>query len=155
MPESPRWLMKNGEPEKALEILARLRTEDGVVNDVVQREFNEIEQALQLTSTGEGKDGYSYFAMVFKPCGKLHLSRRVSRLFPLLFHDQPDRFFSSNSDTIGNPAANSPRMDGNRSNHSLPTHHLQHGYVFVVLPSSSPSHSLFDCLRFRVLPSRI
>lgn len=73
MPESPRWLAKNGKKDEALEVLGRLRSEDGIVNEESQAEFNDIENALKL----EAANSFSYAKMFFTSCGKLHMSRRV------------------------------------------------------------------------------
>lgn len=80
MPESPRWLAKNGKKEEALQVLGRLRAEDGIVNEESQAEFNDIENALKL----EAANSFSYAKMFFTSCGKLHMSRRVSDLLGLV-----------------------------------------------------------------------
>src|ERR1700755_1735736 len=76
MPESPRWLVKNGQQEEALKVLGHLRSDDGVVNEEAKREHAGIQTALAL----EAHASYSYFAMFFKNCGKLHMSRRVRQM---------------------------------------------------------------------------
>lgn len=75
MPESPRWLAKNGQHDEALIVLGRLRSSDGMVNEEAKKEHAGIQTALAL----EAHASYSYFAMFFKSCGKLHMSRRVSQ----------------------------------------------------------------------------
>jgi len=73
MPESPRWLVKNGQIEEALVVLGRLRSDDGEVNEEARKEHAGIQTALAL----EAHSTYSYFAMLFKSCGTLHMSRRT------------------------------------------------------------------------------
>lgn len=73
MPESPRWLVKNGQADEALKVLGRLRSDDGEMNDEARKELASIQTALAL----EAHSRISYFAMFFKSKGKLHMSRRV------------------------------------------------------------------------------
>lgn len=71
--ESPRWLLKAGYRDEALDVLTRLRSEDGVINAEAQAEFDEIDRAIQIDGAAEP----GYIDMAFRSHGKLHLSRRV------------------------------------------------------------------------------
>lgn len=51
LPESPRWLAKNGQAAEALQVLGRLRSEDGQVNEEAQREVNIIFAVIQRSDT--------------------------------------------------------------------------------------------------------
>ncbi|GAA6008784.1 uncharacterized protein JCM10292_004670 [Rhodotorula paludigena] len=73
MPESPRWLLKAGHRDESLAILARLRSDDGEVNNEALAEFNEIDETMRI----DGGEEPSYLTMLFRSCGKLHLSRRT------------------------------------------------------------------------------
>src|ERR1700744_3048543 len=59
MPESPRWLFKNGQENAALIILGRLRSSDGNVNEEARKELAEIKTAAAL----EAHSNFSYFDM--------------------------------------------------------------------------------------------
>lgn len=72
-PESPRWLVKVGRHEHALEILTALRGEGDAEHPEVQREFQQIQDAVEMESE-EGEQGY--LEMLFKK-DKLNISRRV------------------------------------------------------------------------------
>ena len=48
VPESPRWLISKGKPEKALAILAKVHAEGREDDELVQVEFHEIQQTIQL-----------------------------------------------------------------------------------------------------------
>lgn len=73
MPESPRWLVKEGQDEQARFILQRLRgDEDGQA----EAEFQDIKNTVMLEKdTAQRTD---YIAMIFGiKQGKLHTARRI------------------------------------------------------------------------------
>ncbi len=54
MPESPRWLINNGQPEKAKEVLSRLRSHDELADEIEQiRTVSEAEQQGSLADLRE------------------------------------------------------------------------------------------------------
>ncbi|KAK5083307.1 hypothetical protein LTR70_008144 [Exophiala xenobiotica] len=69
LPESPRWLMKKGEVEEALEVLAAL---DGVNEDshILSEDMNQIQRSLTLCGQG-------YFGDVFRMGEQRLLNRTV------------------------------------------------------------------------------
>ena len=73
MPESPRWLVKEGREDEARYILQRLR---GTEDDVAENELQSIISMRDLEVDTAKQQ--SYFAMFFGlNSGKLHTGRRV------------------------------------------------------------------------------
>jgi len=54
VPESPRWLISKGRHEKALSILAKAHARGNDQDEVVQLEYNEIQQTIKLEQEFEG-----------------------------------------------------------------------------------------------------
>lgn len=54
VPESPRWLISKGKNEKALDILAKYHARGDTEDEVVQIEYQEIQQTLALEQQFEG-----------------------------------------------------------------------------------------------------
>jgi hypothetical protein len=79
MPESPRWLVKVGRRDEALEIIALARGQDANTIEV-QHEFNEIIAADELEKEGAKRN--SYWSMLLGiGYGDLHVARRVQLSF--------------------------------------------------------------------------
>ncbi|KAI8138061.1 general substrate transporter [Fennellomyces sp. T-0311] len=72
-PESPRWLAKVGRHEEAIDILSSLRGDGDPDNPEVQKEYNQVMEAIQLESA-EGEP--TYYSMLFHN-DKLNIPRRV------------------------------------------------------------------------------
>jgi hypothetical protein len=76
LPESPRWLVKAGRNQEALEVITVLRG-DGDANAAgVQEEFNAIVAGVELEKRHAKRN--SFYSMLFGlHCGDLHFARRV------------------------------------------------------------------------------
>lgn len=79
VPESPRWLVKAGRRDEALEIIAKLRGNGDSQHPEAQREYREIvtvvEEESQFAKT-------NYFKMFFGiGSGDIHLGRRIQLAF--------------------------------------------------------------------------
>ncbi|ORY98742.1 general substrate transporter [Syncephalastrum racemosum] len=73
-PESPRWLLKNGQHDEALKILAALRGDGDPNHPLVVREYDEVMETLRIEEK-EGGDP-SYWSMLFK-YDEFNIPRRV------------------------------------------------------------------------------
>ncbi|KAL5498386.1 hypothetical protein ACEPAH_2528 [Sanghuangporus vaninii] len=76
MPESPRWLTKVGRADEALQILGNLRADGNTKDPVVEKEFSDILEVVQLEKESSGRS--TYWAMFWGiGWGDLHVARRV------------------------------------------------------------------------------
>lgn len=79
IPESPRWLVKVGKCDEALDIVAKLRGNDDANHPEAQREYMEIVTVVQEE---QGIADTNYFKMFFGiGSGDLHLGRRIQLAF--------------------------------------------------------------------------
>ena len=76
LPESPRWLIKVGRNEEALEVITVLRGDGNPNAPGVQEEYNGIVAGVELEKRHAKRN--SFYAMLFgRHCGDLHFARRV------------------------------------------------------------------------------
>ena len=78
LPESPRWLVKNGQVDEAKEVLTKIREGAGIGHSVeeVQTEYEEILRVVELETTFSARN--SIFALPFGyKSGKAHFARRT------------------------------------------------------------------------------
>jgi hypothetical protein len=61
IPESPRYYVSKGQPEKGLQILAHYHAEGNEADEVVQLEFTEITTALAMEKNSEHSSSYVDF----------------------------------------------------------------------------------------------
>jgi len=53
VPESPRWYVSKGKPERALDVLAKVHAEGDANNEIVQLEFEEIKETIAIEKEAE------------------------------------------------------------------------------------------------------
>lgn len=58
VPESPRWLMSKDRPEQALEILARYHANGDITDPLVQFQYQEIKQTIELENNSTKNSGW-------------------------------------------------------------------------------------------------
>lgn len=76
LPESPRWLIKVGRNQEALEVITVLRGDGDGNAPGVQEEYNAIVAGVELEKRHAKRN--SFYAMLFGlHCGDLHFARRV------------------------------------------------------------------------------
>ena len=79
IPESPRWLIKAGRCEEALEIIIKIRGNDDPNHPDVQREYREIVTVVGMEKEAES---LNYVQMFFGiGSGDIHIGRRIQLAF--------------------------------------------------------------------------
>ena len=79
IPESPRWLIKAGRCEEALEIIIKIRGNDDPDHPDVQREYREIVTVVGMEKEAES---LNYVQMFFGiGSGDIHIGRRIQLAF--------------------------------------------------------------------------
>ncbi|KAF2472532.1 hexose transporter protein [Lindgomyces ingoldianus] len=68
VPESPRWYISKGQPEKALQVLAHVHAEDNAEDELVQLEYEEIKETLAIEKEAESTG----WLELFKTKGNRH-----------------------------------------------------------------------------------
>lgn len=68
VPESPRWYIAKGQPEKALTVLAHVHAEGNADDELVQLEFEEIKETILIEKEAE----QSGWLELFKTKGNRH-----------------------------------------------------------------------------------
>lgn len=79
IPESPRWLIKEGRREEAFEIICKIRGNDDPDHPDVRREYQEIITVVDMETNSQSTN---YFKMFFGiGSGDIHIGRRIQLAF--------------------------------------------------------------------------
>ncbi|KAF2250441.1 hexose transporter protein [Trematosphaeria pertusa] len=68
VPESPRWYISKGKPERALAVLAKVHAEDNADDEVVQLEYEEVKETIMIEKEAESTG----WLELFKTKGNRH-----------------------------------------------------------------------------------